>query len=469
MKGDGPVRFDYTNLLSESVGSVEHGITMEEIEGLAEAVREGHNRLAAKRARGELGFYDLPDGKVEGILREAQRLTGKVRDVVVLGIGGSALGTSAAAQALLNPYHNVEEKARGGHPRLFVLDNIDPRTLAATFETVDLERSLWVVVTKSGSTAETMAQFGIAAKRLKDALGKRYAERIVAITDGEKGDLRRIAREEGFTTFDVPGNVGGRYSVLSAVGLFPAALAGADVAGLLAGARRMRERTGLKEVTENPAYFFAASQYLLATRKGKPISVMMPYSDALVRFADWYVQLWAESLGKKEDRAGRIVHVGPTPVGAVGATDQHSQVQLFVEGPKDKVVTFLAVDEETEDLACEVPYSGCPALEYLAGNTMRQLLDAERRGTALALAEAGRPNGTIHIARVSAETVGALFFFFETATAMSGELYDVDAFNQPGVEAGKIAAYALMGRKGHEKRLAEIQALEMSRGKKVIS
>lgn len=463
------VRLDTTNLMADVLGSDAHGLTQEEIDSLEPLVAAGHEDCMKMRARGAVGFYDLPDGRAiaDRAADVAKKMEGRFNDLVVLGIGGSSLGTIAVAGALLHPYHNLDASVRHGRPRLFVMDNIDPTTLAGLFDVIDVARTLFVVITKSGSTAETMGQFAIVAAKLRAALGDGYKDHIIAITDPEKGDLRKLAREEKLPAFDIPPNVGGRFSVLSAVGLVPSALLGIDVHAMLAGAADMHERMSTPDLSANVAYLYAATQYLLATTKGMPISVMMPYSDRLFKVADWFRQLWAESLGKAHDRAGKVVNVGPTPVNALGATDQHSQIQLYTEGPFDKVITFLAVENAARDVSYEVPYDGISAMDYFTGRTMGELLEAERRGTTVAVTAAGRPNATLWVNDVSASSLGALFFMLESATALSGELYQVDAFNQPGVEAGKTAAYALMGRPGYEHRLAEISELDARHGKRI--
>lgn len=469
MSETGRVRLDTTNLMADVLGSDAHGLTQEEIDSLAPAVVAGHDHCMKMRADGVIGFYDLPDDRetADRIVDVATKVKHRFKNVAVLGIGGSSLGTIAAASALLHPYHNLDASVRNGHPRLFVMDNIDPTTLAGLFDVVGIAETLFVVITKSGSTAETMGQFAIVAAKLQAVLGDDYRENIIVITDPEAGDLRKLAREEKFVAFDVPPNVGGRFSVLSAVGLVPSALVGIDIHGMLAGAADMRERTSKPDLSSNVAYLYAATQYLLAATKGMPISVMMPYSDRLFKIADWFRQLWAESLGKAHDRRGKVVNVGPTPVNALGATDQHSQIQLYAEGPFDKVITFLAVADGARDVSYEVPYKDTAAIAYFEGRTMGELLEAERRGTAVAVTAAGKPNATLLVSDVSAASLGALFFMLESATALSGELYGIDAFNQPGVEAGKTAAYALMGRPGYEDRLAEITDLDSRDGKRI--
>ncbi len=451
------VRYDYTNMLSESVG--EHGVTADESATVSVRFDGVFQMLSAQRADGVLGFMDLPyDENAAGMaMKTAAALEGRFENLVVLGIGGSALGAIALKSALCHPQHNLlDAAARGGCPRLFVLDNVDPNFVSAVADVVDLDKTLFNVVTKSGSTAETMAQLMIFTEKLRAKLGESADEHVVATTDPQKGDLRKMANEFGWRTLPIPSNVGGRFSVLSCVGLFPAAVLGIDVRQLLSGAAFMDRRCESQSIEENPALAFATLQYCLY-QKGARISVLMPYANCLYDVADWYRQLWAESLGKKTDNAGRLVNTGPTPVKALGATDQHSQVQLYAAGPYDKSVTFI----EVQNLAKNVPIPGTlteyPSAAALAGRSLNELLSAEKKGTEVALTEAGRPNGTLFVPEVSAFTIGQIFYLFEMATAISGALYGIYAFDQPGVEAGKVAAYALMGLEKYRDRRLEIE------------
>jgi glucose-6-phosphate isomerase len=325
-------------------------------------------------------------------------------------------------------------------------------TMKGLLEVVDPERTVWNVVTKSGGTAETAAQLLIVDAWLREKLGpERAAQRIVATTDPQKGALRKTAVAQGWRTFDVPPNVGGRFSVLSPVGLLPAAVAGLDVAGLLDGAKRMRDRCVVPDLDENPALRLAAMLHWHHVEKGRPIVVVMSYVDGLFDTADWFRQLWAESLGKDGQ--------GPTPVAARGATDQHSQLQLYAEGPIDKVVLFLGAKERGAELtmpSSELARSQ-PDYAYLAGKGMGQLLDAELRGTMGSLQRRGRPIGLVELARVDAPAVGALMMLLEAATAFAGPIYGVDPYDQPGVEEAKRLAYAALGRQGFTDQLVEVK------------
>ncbi|HYH79856.1 MAG TPA: glucose-6-phosphate isomerase, partial [Longimicrobium sp.] len=384
--------------------------------------------------------------------------------IVVLGIGGSALGTIALRTALLHPFWNeLDDEEREFYPRLYVLDNVDPATIGPFLDRLDVRRTLFNVVSKSGGTAETMSQYLIVRDRLQQALGDGYVGHLLFTTDPEKGVLRQIANAEGIATLPIPPSVGGRFSVLSAAGLLPAALVGVDVAALLAGAREMVARCETDELRANPAALFAALQYLAFAEKGANVQVMMPYSDPLKDIADWFRQLWAESLGKRKSRGGEDVFTGPTPVKALGATDQHSQVQAYVEGPFDKTITFLAVREQDVDITIPGLHGDLAELGYLGGHTLNELLNTERLATEAALAKRGRMNLTIELPRVDAHSLGGLMMLLQIATVYSGFFYGIDPMDQPGVELGKQLTYGIMGRGGYEQARQEWESREAKR------
>lgn len=440
------------------IGDAAGGIGEAEWRESASRFAEAHAGFARLRSSGSVGFVDIVS---DAALRAqsvdfAAKAKGRYDDVVILGIGGSALGPIALRTALRPDAWNMLSKdARDGEPRLQVLDNVDPETIVALLERLDLARTLFVVTSKSGGTAETMSQYMIVDDRVAKA-GLKAPDHFVFVTDPQQGALRPLARQRGIPALDIPPNVGGRYSVLTPVGTLPAALIGIDIVELLAGAAEMAERCSTAELGRNPAGSYAMLQWLADTRHGKTIDVLMPYSDPLRDFADWFVQLWAESLGKHTRDGGSV---GSTPLASLGATDQHSQVQLFMEGPKNKTVTFIAVDERATNLEIPRSFGDIKELGYLGGHTLGELIDVEQRATAGALAKRGRPNLTIHIERVDARHVGGLMMLFEIATAYAGQLYGIDAFNQPGVELGKQFAYALLGRPGAEAAKKEWESL----------
>jgi glucose-6-phosphate isomerase len=448
------IAIDYTLAMAEGVGDAA-GITDSQLDALAPRFAEGCGNLQARTATSELGFLALP--KKRESLTEVQRvhaaLGRDLSDVIVLGIGGSSLGTRALLEALCAPQH-LRARKHGEPPRLHLPDNSDPWLLSHLLQALEPRTTAALVVSKSGGTVETAAQMLIVRAWLERAVGQDgLRSRVCAITDPDQGTLRSLATREGWLHLPIPNNVGGRFSVLSAVGLLPASLLGIDCVALLDGASSMVDRCANPALRDNPAGILAALHYLHHLQKGRPIHVMMPYADRLRAFSAWFVQLWAESLGKRHDRSGAVVETGPTPLPAIGATDQHAQMQLFMEGPRDKLVTFIGVEQCELDL--RIPRTdGTDA--YLAGATLGQLLEAERKGTTEALASDGRPSISVQVERLDASALGGLFLLYEAATALAGELYGINAFDQPGVELGKRLAFGLLGRKGYEDAAAEI-------------
>ena len=413
---------------------------------LAARFRDAHAEVEARRRAGGMGFFDLPADRA--LAAETRRLAGaRVRECdafVVIGIGGSALGAAALRDALLPPVGRRP-------PTLHILDNPDPDTVSALLARLDPARTLFNVVSKSGATAETMAQFLVVWRWLETALGRdAVPTRFLFTTSSDRGTLRELASRYDIPALPIPESVGGRFSVLSPVGLLPAAAAGIDIEALLAGAAAMTQRCATPELTANPAGALSVLLHAADTEMGASIQVFMPYADRLGAFAYWVRQLWAESLGKALDRGGRRVETGPTPVPASGATDQHSILQLLVEGPRDKVVVFLGREAPGEDIAIPSPLPHASGLSYLGGHTLFQLLDRERRATAEALRREGRLNMTVMVDRVDAHSLGALFMLFQIAVVYAGALYGVDPLNQPGVELGKVLTHGLMGGSGYE-------------------
>ena len=450
------ITIDFTNMLAPGVSG---GVPSDEWDRAPVLFEKARAVFEKRRSAGELGFLDLPrDDKLHQQSTEfAKRTRGRFNDVVVLGIGGSALGPIALRTALCKPHWNLlDAGARDMRPRLHVLDNLDPVTIAALLDRLQLERTLFIVTSKSGGTAETMSQYLVVREKLdQDSLAAK--DHIVFVTDPAKGALRPLANAEQIPALDIPANVGGRFSVLSPVGVLPAALVGIDTTRLLQGAADLATRCLKDDLRENPAGTFALLQFLADSRAGKHIHVLMPYNDALRDMAAWFVQLWAESLGKR--RIGSSdEHVGPTPLGALGATDQHSQVQLFMEGPANKTITFITAKRKA-DVAIPALHKDVAELAYLGGHSLGEVLDIEQRATAGALATRGRPNMTMHVDAVDAWHVGALMMLLEAATVYAGALYDVNPLDQPGVELGKQFTYAMMGRSDAAAAKAEWERL----------
>jgi glucose-6-phosphate isomerase len=446
------LQLDYSNILDTAVGQA-HGLSLAELKRAEAPVKAVITRIERERKNGQHRYRDLPHdaAMLRAVKAAAKRYGGRFDNLVVLGIGGSALGNIALQTGLNAPYYNLlDSRARRG-PRLFVMDNVDPVQFGNLLEVIgpSLRKTLFNVISKSGETAETAAQFLIVRELLARKLGsKGLRSNLIVTTDPEGGTMRSIVVAEGFDSLPVPPGVGGRFSVLSAVGLFSAAMCGIRVERVLAGAADMGECVGLAAVRRNPAAMLALLLHAFYVR-GKRLHVMMPYSYHLKDLADWYRQLWAESLGKAHDVDGQPVCVGPTPIKALGATDQHSQVQLYREGPNDKVFIFLEVEKFAADVKIPTVANTPEAMAYLQGKSLGRLLNAEKRATEQALVASQRPCMTTHFPAVSEHTVGQFIMLWEAATSIAGGLLNIDPYDQPAVQLGKELTYGLMGKAGY--------------------
>ena len=451
------LELDYTNVLENSVGH-SHGIPAIAFDKAAESSKHVVDNIQEAHAAQKLGFGNLPfdDAAVKAVTSFAR--SHAQRNVLLLGIGGSALGPAALDSALAR---------RNSEKRLVVLDNIDPDFIHDSLESIDARETLVNVVAKSGVTAETMATFAIVREWMIDALGQSEArKRFVVTTDPEKGDLLGIARQENYPVFVIPTNIGGRFSVLTPVGTLPAALLGFNIEAIMEGARQavMQARNSF---FNNPALVAAFIEFVLERERGKRILVLFPYSQALWKFSFWFKQLWGESLGKKMDRRGREVYYGQTPTAALGVTDQHSQLQLFIEGPNDKSFLFWEVKDFRNPLPVSHAFSGFDSMAYLNHKSVAELFHAEKAATEMALTEAQRPNATVIVDRIDEETMGSLIMFSLYMTAYAGEFYDINAFDQPGVEYGKKLTFAMMERSGFNEYSPKIEETR-KRGRAVI-
>lgn len=435
--------FDFNNAMAEMVG--DHGFTKQEIADAEDMIRDAYHAMSSK----QMGFRKLPKGQkdiLDDLINTGEDIRARYDNFVVLGIGGSALGPISVYQALAFK--------KDCNINFFVEDNVDPERLTRLFDRLDLEKTMFNVVTKSGKTSETMAQLMLVSNMLEQKCLP-LCDHVVATTDEKNGNLIRIAKAENLKTFVIPADVGGRFSELCPVGLLPGAVCGFDIRAMLEGAAYMDEVCARQE--NNPAAMYALL-HVLGMKKGLGISVMLPYADSLKYMADWYAQIWAESLGKRVDKHGNTVAAGQTPVKALGVTDQHSQIQLYTEGPFDKIISFLKVENFRCDLDIPKAFDYVDDIAFLGGKTFGTLLEAERSATEYALVQAGRPNITITLSDVCEYSIGALLHFFEMATAYAGEMLGINTFDQPGVEEGKLATFALMGKTGFEDKKAEMDA-----------
>lgn len=461
------VTINYNNMMQHVLG--DKGIADSEIQSMEQFALKAFDTVEAGRGNDMQGWMDSPydqDEVVKAIVKKAEEIR-NYDAFVVLGIGGSALGPIAVFQALKHLYYNELPREKRNGPRFYVLDNVDPERMNALFDIIDVEKTIFNVITKSGATSETMSQYLIINDLLKKRLGDKANKHIIATTSSSKGSLIGLAKEQGYDTFFIPEGVGGRFSELCPVGLLPAAVVGIDIAEMLEGAKHMDQVCRNKNLYSNPALMSALLQYI-SMKNGKNITVMMPYADSLKYIADWYCQLWAESLGKAVDNDGNIVHAGQTPVKSLGVTDQHSQVQLYAEGPFDKVITFIEVQNFRSK--CEIPggLEQLPNVSFLSGNTLNDLMSKELYATRYALTKQKRSNYTIVLDKVDEFNLGALLYLFQMQTAYCGAMLNINTYDQPGVEEGKNATYALFGRKGYEEKAKELREATPDSDKYII-
>jgi glucose-6-phosphate isomerase len=444
-----------------------------DIAALSERIGAAHAAVEHMRATGEVRGHLSKDGLPEQVLftqlpyvaeghrnnprsiarlrQFGERVRGRVDAVVSFGIGGSFLGNQVLFDVTCGQRWNersVEE--RQGYPKLYFSgNNMDPRRTQELMDRIQRDAQsrgkpepyqvLAVVISKSGATLDTMSTFLVIYDALCRAAG--IEVEVVAVTDPAEGEsetlLHRLAREQGWTMFAVPDGVGGRFSIFSEVGLITGACIGFDIDAFLEGARGMDQACRSADIGENPALLLAVLKYIAAGTYGRHIEVFMPYSDDLKSTAEWYIQLLAESLGKRYDRAGNTVYYGRTPVVAVGTTDMHSQTQLHQDGPKDKIVQFVKIAKWRHDPVIPDVFPSEAYLSSISGITLSQALHAALDANAQALSQDDRLNCTIILPELNAYYLGQLLFLLALAVAYEGELANVDAFDQPGVEAYK--------------------------------
>lgn len=422
-------------------------------------MRQTFKGLVDLRKLGQLPFRDLPyqEGLLDRITTRANEIRSRYETVLLLGTGGSSLGAACLIDSLA-------KQGSSNRMRLEIIEDLHPLRWKQLTDTLSPDKTFMIVVSKSGKTIETLAAFLFFRQWMIEGVGEMgYRKGVLFITDPNRGPLREIAEKEKIETFPVPPGVGGRYSVLSTVGLLPAACVGIEVKSLLSGARRMDERCEKGDVWINPAMMSAVLHYLVAKKKGRGIRVLMPYDDRLRSYTSWFAQLWAESLGKRVSLRGEEIRAGITPVRVEGSIDQHSQLQLYLEGPRDKTVTFLAVEHAGVALKIPSAYDSHPELSILGGKAVDSLLKIQRQATEAALCDAGCPNLTLTMKEVTSDTIGQLLYLGEVETVFTGALYDINPFDQPGVEKIKNYIQGLMGAAGFDKQRQAIDAVKKDR------
>ena len=464
------LKFDFNNMFSFSVG--EHGVSQQDLDEVLPEARLCATHLKRiitnPQARVKLGLewaylFQQDKAEIARIQKLGNYISAKYENVVFLGIGGSYLGLKAAQDALCAPYYNEFKPLRKKRARVYLEgNNLDPDTLQVLLRNLKPKKTFVIVISKSGETTEPKAAFALVEAWLKKGVGGKYGRQILAITDPKSGALReKVEREQkkdalSFRAFPILKGVGGRFSEFN-MGLIHLAIVGVNIQELFSGVKEMFNLCSQDDVLKNPAYMYALLHTILYRKKSKSLSILMPFSQTLKSTADWYVQLLAESLGKKYHRkievgadgienwladSASIFSKGRTPISAAGTNDLHSIQQNNVEGEDNKVLTFIRVEQFKTDL--KISGSG----DLLSGKSFSSLMHLAQEATEWALVRESRPNCTIAISEVSAFNWGALLFFFEMATAFEGELLNVNAFDQPGVEGYKNYMYYKLGKAG---------------------
>lgn len=448
------LRIDINNLLGDA-NAGENFLSRKNIKKIEKKVISALEEVKKeKEKKYELSFLHLPNAYSEKygktifgdtlwkakklIKQKAKLIRDQFSDYVQIAIGGSALGGIALYNALNN--QKITGK-KGNRCKIHMPDNIDPEWLGEILDSIDPEKTFLSVITKSGNTVETIVNFFVFYNALKKKIPvEKLRDNLVIITNPEEGALVELSKKEGFTLIPIPDSVHGRFSVLAPGGLLTAAVSGINIDELLEGARVMDEFTDKSDFWGNPLLLYAAIHYLVNTKKNINTLVLMPYSQKLRTIADWYSQLVAESLGKN----GK----GITPVKALGATDQHSQLQLYNNGPKNKLVTFFSIDKFNRKIKIPAEFPKWKEYSYLQGHTINEFIDFSRKATAISLYKNGVPNCTIHIPQLTPFYMGQLFMLLEKVIPILGKLYEINAFNQPGVEESKEYARAMLEKEG---------------------
>ena len=428
----------------------------EEFVAMKDYVKVAHNMLHNKTGAGNdfLGWMDLPVDYDKDEFARIKKAAEKIRSdsdvLIVIGIGGSYLGARAAIEMLTNSFYNSIDKEKRKSPQIFYAGNsISSTYLVDLLEAVDGKDISVNVISKSGTTTEPAIAFRIFKDLLEKKYGKEEAKkRIYATTDKARGALKTLADEEGYETFVIPDDVGGRYSVLTPVGLLPIAAAGIDIDAMMDGAKDAREEYSNPELENNPCYQYAVARNLLL-RKGKNVEMMVNFEPSLHYFAEWWKQLYGESEGKDNK--------GIFPAAADFSTDLHSMGQYIQDGMRMLFETAVLVDEPKKDIVIDATPDNIDKLNFLAGKTLDYVNAKAAEGVCLAHTDGGVPNLVVKIPKLDAYNFGKMVFFFEKACGLSGYLLGVNPFDQPGVEAYKKNMFALLGKPGYESEKAELE------------
>lgn len=453
---------DFTNCLAEAIGAT-HGLTKSEVDTLVAKFPKHHENVDELRSTGESGFFDLPYQDTTDLKALIKKHQGQWDNLVIIALGGSVLAPQTLFKALTNSQHNLlDAKTRGKAPRVFFLTNPDPKAAHEMLEVLDLKKTLFQIVSRSGVTPETMCMTLWLLETLKKKCGKGSpAEQVIITTEPTKSPLMEIAKAEKIATLPTALNLTGRYGILGNQSLFMAGMCNLKIDELLKGGADMDKRCRHGDPHKNPAYMHSLVHYLLTRKRRKTMHVTFSFSNRVHAIGEWYNHQCSVSLGKMLNRKGKAVHVGPSPVAALGAYDGQGQQQLFCEGPFDKVITFITVKDHGAQAPIPPGFPKLEAAAYLKDTSFTQLLDYSYWGAEQHVTQAGRPNMTILMDTVDEAHIGGLVYLLQLSTAMSAELYGIDPFDQPGVEHGKAASMAQLGRAGFEdlaKRLKDYKA-----------
>ncbi len=449
------IRLDYNNMMSSSLGN--KGIYRREFDSIQNQIESAVTNMDIKR--NEMRWRELPYNQMD-ISQDIKEVAEHIRTTfdyfVVLGFGGSVLGPQAVHQALDHLYYNDLPKEKRGGPQIFFLDNIDPERITALLDIIDVRNTAFNIISKSGDTQETLSLLLIISSLLHEVLGADISSHLYVTTTVNSGPLNRIAQKENLKVFYIPEDIEERFSELSPVGLLPASVTGINIEEFLSGAAFMeRICSNSRDVFSNPAYMMGILQ-CIAMKHGCNVNVLMPYSDALKAFTDWFSHLWSASLSKKLDRTGRIVRTGQTASRAQGITDQYSSIQLFTEGPYDKVITFLAVQDFRSEVIIEDGYFEEEEISFLCGHSENKLIEANRRAAEHSIAKSGHPNNTILLPAINPFTVGELIMLLEMTAAFTAELLNINPTEHAGKDEINRAVSAILGKTGFENEMIEL-------------
>ena len=452
------LELDYSNCLADAIGAT-HGLTENELDTLIAKIPKHHEHVAELAAQNTSALFALPEQSLDELDALIAQHPKKWKHVLVVGVGGALIGAQCLHKTLSHPAYNLQDQKSRRGPQIFFLDNADPHVVTHYLAMLDLKKTLCVFISKSGITAEAIAFYTCLQDYFSAQIGTAaFARQSIVFTDGEKSPLAPLAQQHKSCVIALPSNLGDRFNILGAPSLFIAGLVGIDIHALLAGAQAMKQRCWHGDAHSNPAYMHALIHYLLTRKRRKTIHASMGFSNRFGPLIDWYDHLLSVSLGKMFNKKGKAVHVGPSHMACIGPSGLHGQMQLYAEGPFDKVVTFFCLDEHEHDVTLPAMTSEHDAINYLGEQRLTTINDCAYITAAHCITESGRPNMTIRLERMNEACVGACIFMLQLSTVMSAELYGIDAFDQPGVDSYKQGLFAQLGRIGFEDKADTLAA-----------